>query len=121
MLLNGYAGLRQPRAFNLNALESQQPPFTPGPELDPNASHEEIAAHIHTQYLNSLRVLGCELSGEELWDAVGRVWAYDAEEVAEDWWVEWGLPAERAKGTAPAMQHIPPAAVRVEREIELGP
>ena len=119
MLLNGYASLRNPRASNLNAFESQQPPFTAGPEPDPNASHEEIAAQIRTQYLASLRVLGCDLSGEQLWDAVGDVWAYDAEEAAEDWWVEWGLPAERAKGAAPALQRAAPAVVRVEREVKL--
>lgn len=36
---------------------------------------------------------------EELWSELMTIWGYDAEDEADNWWVEWGLLRERANGS----------------------
>jgi salicylate hydroxylase len=42
---------------------------------------------------------------EELWSELMTIWGYDAEDEADNWWVEWGLLRERAKG-APTLETL---------------
>lgn len=105
-LLNGFAGMRHARALSVMAFEHLHSPFSSLPQLSAAATPEDAAAQMRDHCLATLRMLGCDLSGLRLWDAVGALWAHDAEDAADNWWVEWGLPAERMRGEAPDEQRI---------------
>ena len=51
---------------------------------------------------------------EELpeWTEIKDVFGYDAEDDADNWWVEWGLLRERARGTDIKMGFVEPIAIR---------
>ena len=39
-----------------------------------------------------------ETGTAQMWDEHREVFGYDAEDAGDQWWVDWGLPAERARG-----------------------
>ena len=103
------------------AFEYHHSPFAVLPRLADAATPEAAATQVREHCLTLIRMLGFDLSGVRLWDAVGAIWAHDAEDAADAWWVEWGLPAERARGEAPKMQQAGTEMVSVERAIEVIP
>jgi len=36
----------------------------------------------------------------EKWEQLKDLWGYDAEDEADNWWVQWGVLRERAKQTS---------------------
>jgi salicylate hydroxylase len=47
----------------------------------------------------------------DMWEEIKYVFGYDAEDEADNWWVQWGLLAMRAKG---ADMRIGPGAFTVQ-------
>ena len=58
-------------------------------------------------------------TSEEMIEVVENIFAYDPEDAADDWWVQWGLMQERAaKWTI--TEEAPVAVVLKEEEIALA-
>ncbi|EPQ57593.1 FAD/NAD P-binding domain-containing protein [Gloeophyllum trabeum ATCC 11539] len=53
------------------------------------------------------------LEGEEMYDAILKVFAYDPVDAAADWWVQWGMLNERAKGRV--AENMVPLDIAVEQ------
>lgn len=102
------------------SFEYHHSPFAVLPRLAAAVTPEAAATQVREHCNAIIRMLGFDMSGVRLWDAVGAIWAYDAEDAADDWWVEWGLPAERARGEVQKEQRIVPGTVSVERSIEVA-
>ena len=51
-------------------------------------------------------------TSEEMVQAIEGIFAYDAEDEADNWWMRWGLPAERAE------RKFTPGELEVERKEE---
>ncbi|TFK18772.1 FAD/NAD(P)-binding domain-containing protein [Coprinopsis marcescibilis] len=52
------------------------------------------------------------------WAEIKDLFGYDAEDEADDWWVEWGLLRERARGTDVSQGFVQHAMVMVNDELE---
>jgi salicylate hydroxylase len=98
--LQAYSELRQPRAQRICTFEFAMSPFASLPVWDPSSTEFPTEdAFMEAHYCRSLNMLGCELSGVELWDAVSAIWANDSEETADEWWQTTGRIGEHAKSS----------------------
>ncbi|KAH6880181.1 hypothetical protein BKA70DRAFT_1473484 [Coprinopsis sp. MPI-PUGE-AT-0042] len=59
---------------------------------------------------------------EELpqWAEIKELFGYDAEDDADNWWMEWGLLRERAKGTDLSNGFVAPAEIKVATGVSLA-
>jgi hypothetical protein len=77
-------------------------PFASLPVWDPSSrEYPTEDAFMEAHYRRSLAMFGCDRVGAELWEAVAGIWADDAEEAADEWWMHTGRIGERQleKGT----------------------
>jgi salicylate hydroxylase len=91
-LVQAYETIRRERSKFLHELEAMsvmQTMFPPGRER--NARDLDLQKRLHAgQYKWDDDVyLG-------LWGQLYEIWAYNAFDVADDWWVQWGMLRERA-------------------------
>lgn len=54
------------------------------------------------------------------WNSIKGVFAYDPEEDVENWWHEWGLLRERARGTDVALGFVEPVTIHQDVSQEVS-
>ncbi|KDQ59142.1 hypothetical protein JAAARDRAFT_192684 [Jaapia argillacea MUCL 33604] len=91
MLLDAFQEIRQPRCKSVHAFESYNLRYMSmpaGPEQEARDAAMKLA---YDQGKGAL-------DGDEAYGEVLQMFAYDPEDAASDWWVQWGLLNERSKG-----------------------
>ncbi|EIW83799.1 FAD/NAD(P)-binding domain-containing protein [Coniophora puteana RWD-64-598 SS2] len=69
--------------------------------LPDGAEQRERDARMRGNVAEGRTVIGSiEREGASQWESVKEMFAYDAEDAADDWWVKWGLLREAAKQNA---------------------
>jgi salicylate hydroxylase len=94
LLVRAYETIRRDRSEFLHRVEMMnmtQTMFPPGPER--NARDEEMQKLLHAgqAHWDDEAYLG-------LWGHLCEIWAYNAFDAADDWWVQWGILRERSLG-----------------------
>ena len=54
-----------------------------------------------------------EMEESPEWVEVKEIFGYNAEDDADNWWVQWGLLRERAKGTDLSYETLPPIPIKM--------
>ncbi|KDQ27022.1 hypothetical protein PLEOSDRAFT_176495 [Pleurotus ostreatus PC15] len=106
MLLNAFQDLRRDRCMDVGLTELNNATLVtlpPGPTRDGrNAGFRQALALLQKAEENGERWSDAQLRDQ--WDEIGYVFAYNARDAAEDWWVEWGALGEGSKAM---MMHDP--------------
>lgn len=106
MLLNAFQDLRRDRCMDVGLTELNNATLVtlpPGPTRDGrDAGFRQALALLQQAEENGERWSDAQLRDQ--WDEIGYVFAYNARDAAEDWWVEWGALGEGSKAL---MMHDP--------------
>lgn len=108
--LYAFQDLRQARVEKIRGLDVSNIQFMTMPPSDMTRGRD---AAMRAKYDEGKNVLGGDDSDDDdgnvaQWDDNREIFGYDAEDEADNWWVEWGLLAERAREG------------KVEMEVELN-
>lgn len=96
--LYAFQELRQPRLSYVRASETGNLFFMTMPAGEQTDIRDE---EFRAKQRAGINVLDpWEGGGAKAWEQIKELWGYDAEDEADNWWVEWGILRERAKGTA---------------------
>jgi salicylate hydroxylase len=91
-LVSAYETIRRERSKFLHEVEVSsvtQSMFPPGPEREARDFEMQKLLHARQHKWNDDAYLG-------VWGQLCQVWAYDAFDAADDWWVQWGVLRERS-------------------------
>lgn len=96
--LYAFQDLRQARVEKIRNLDMANIYFMTMPPSDMTEARDKA---MRAKYDAGQNVLGGDDEdpdgNSEQWDENREIFGYDAEDEADNWWVEWGLLAERAK------------------------
>lgn len=90
--MGAYETIRRERSKFLHEVEAttiQQSMFPPGPEQDARNFEMRKLYSTGQHKWDDDAFLG-------IWGQLCEVWAYDAFDAADDWWVQWGVLRERS-------------------------
>lgn len=90
--MRAYETIRRGRSKFLHEVEVTsvtQTMFPPGPERQARDSEMQKFLHAGQDKWDDDAYLG-------IWGQLCEVWAYNAFDAADDWWVQWGVLRERA-------------------------
>jgi salicylate hydroxylase len=93
-LVNAYETIRRERSKFLHEVDVaniSQSMFPPGPERQARDFEMQKLLHAREHNWDDNAYLG-------IWGQLYQVWAYNAFDAADDWWVQWGALRERAMG-----------------------
>jgi len=96
--LFAFQNLREERCQKNRALDIGNILFMMEPEGEGTAQRDAMMRGKHDQGRNVLSG-DDEDSNVAQWDHNRELFGYDAEDEADNWWVQWGLLQERAKAT----------------------
>jgi salicylate hydroxylase len=96
--LYAFQNLREERCQKNRALDIDNVLFMMEPEGEGTAQRDTMMRTKHDQGQNVLAG-GDENGIVALWDQNRELFAYDAEDEADNWWVQWGLLQERSKAS----------------------
>jgi len=121
-LLFAFQDLRQPHVQRVYRKEVEQDiGFM---TLPPGEEAEGRNDWMRSRRDAGLDVLASDGDSEELseWSESKEVFGYDAEDDADNWWMEWGLLRERARGTDISKGFVEPIAIKtgVSSALPLG-
>jgi salicylate hydroxylase len=120
-LLSAFQDLRTPRCDFVRKKENGDISFM---NLPPCEFQEGRDQTFRTKRDAGVGVLdSLEGSDEEelpQWVEIKELFGYDAEDDADNWWMEWGLLRERAKGTDLINGFVAPAEVKVATGVSLA-
>ncbi|KAJ3533645.1 hypothetical protein NMY22_g7250 [Coprinellus aureogranulatus] len=113
-LLYAYQDLRQPHVRRVQQKELADLYYQTMPPGEVQQGRDEF---MRTQRDAGRSPLAPLSEDEELpeWTEMKDVFGYDAEDDADNWWVEWGLLRERARGTDVKLGFVEPVAIRQGR------
>ncbi|EAU85110.2 hypothetical protein CC1G_08083 [Coprinopsis cinerea okayama7 len=116
-LLSAFQDLRTPRLERVLNKEIGDVMFMtlpPGPQQDGRNAHFTARRDAGVSVFDALP--GSAADEEELpqWLEIKDTFGYDAEDDADNWWMEWGLLRERAKGRDLTDGFVNPAMVSVQ-------
>jgi len=74
--------------------------FPPGPEREFRDLEMQKLLHARQHKWDDDAYLG-------IWGQLCQVWAYDAFDAADDWWVQWGMLRERAISLQDSDNQVP--------------
>ena len=95
-LLYAFQEIRQPRTREVHARDVRELTFLllpDGPIQEERDRRSRALARAGKNILEGDEAVG---RGNELWETVCRIFGYDCEDEADDWWMEWGVLRERA-------------------------
>jgi salicylate hydroxylase len=96
--LYAFQNLREERCQKNRALDIGNVLFMMEPEGEATAQRDTMMRAKHDQGRNVMA--GDDEDGiVALWDQNRELFAYDAEDEADNWWVQWGLLQERSKAS----------------------
>ena len=96
--LYAFQNLREERCQKNRALDIGNVLFMMEPEGEATAQRDIMMRAKHDQGRNVMA--GDDEDGiVALWDQNRELFAYDAEDEADNWWVQWGLLQERSKAS----------------------
>jgi hypothetical protein len=101
--VGAYETIRRGRSKLLHEIEVtsvMQTMFPPGPEREARDLEMQNLLHAGQHKWDDDAYLG-------MWGPLCDVWAYDAFDVADDWWVQWGVLRERAICPQNPNVHLP--------------
>lgn len=113
-LLYAFQDLRQPHVKTVLAQEIRDIDFMSLPDCEMQQGRDDS---LRTKRDAGIDVMAPSSTEEEMpqWAEVKFVFCYDAEDDADNWWMEWGLLRERARGTDVALGFVEPVAIRQGR------
>jgi salicylate hydroxylase len=91
-LVSAYETIRRERSKFLHEVEATtvtQSMFPPGPECEARNLEMQKLLHARQHKWDDDAFLG-------IWGQLCQVWAYDAFDAADDWWVQWGVLREQS-------------------------
>ena len=94
--LYAFQELRQSRTRSVRASEFGNAFFMAMADCEASRQRDAGMRALGQQGVNVLEA-GGEASG--LWDEIREIFGYDCEDEADDWWVQWGVLRERARGS----------------------
>ncbi|RXW19363.1 hypothetical protein EST38_g6500 [Candolleomyces aberdarensis] len=109
-LLYAFQDLRQPHCQKVSSKELHDINFMCMPPGEMQEGRDNVMRGKRDAGLNVLDASGDQEEQAE-WAEIKDVFGYDAEDDADNWWMEWGLLRERARGTDVAGGHVQPVAV----------
>ena len=101
--MNAYENIRRERSKFLHEVEVStisQAMFPPGPEREFRDLEMQKLLHARQHKWDDDAYLG-------IWGQLCQVWAYDAFDAADDWWVQWGMLRERAISLQDSDNQVP--------------
>jgi salicylate hydroxylase len=93
--LYAFQNLREPRCQSNRALDISNIEFMMAPSCEATEMRDQMMREKHDRGTNVLT--GDEDNTVAQWDRNCELFGYDAEDEADNWWVQWGLLQERAK------------------------
>lgn len=109
-LLYAFQDLRQPHCQKVSSKELHDINFMCMPPGEMQEGRDNVMRGKRDAGLNVLDASSDQEEQAE-WAEIKDVFGYDAEDDADNWWMEWGLLRERARGTDVAGGHVQPVAV----------
>lgn len=92
-----FQDLRQPRINLVYGREVGIIQYMTMPPCEFQAGRDQEMRAKRDAGINVLDALG-DMEETPQWQEIKEIFGYDAEDEADNWWVEWGLLRERAKG-----------------------
>lgn len=110
-LLYAFQELRQPHVKKVKENEMGAIDFMGMPPCEFRTAREEM---LRAKRDAGQDAFASDATGEEMpqWTEIKEVFGYDAEDDADNWWMEWGLLRERARGTDLKFGFVEPIAIR---------
>lgn len=95
--LYAFQNLREPRCESNRALDITNVQFMMAPEGEATQMRDRMMREKHDLGRDVLTPYDDEDGTATQWDRNCELFGYDAEDEADNWWVQWGLLQERAK------------------------
>lgn len=110
-LLYAFQDLRQPHVRRIKEGEMNNMNFMGMPQCEFQQGRDDA---LRTNRDAGLDAFATDGDQEELpqWAEIKEVFGYDAEDDADNWWIEWGLLRERARGTDLKFGFVEPVAIQ---------
>ena len=96
--LNAFQDLRSPRVSRMFTTELRNIATMCLPPSPTQHLRDQSMRDKYKEGRNVLEGEGGDIA--EQWEEIKSVFGYDAQDVADDWWVKWGMLRERARGKA---------------------
>ena len=93
--LYAFQNLREPRCQSNRVLDISNIEFMMAPSCEATEMRDQMMREKHDRGRNVLS--GDDDDTVAQWDRNCELFGYDAEDEADNWWVQWGLLQERAK------------------------
>ncbi len=94
--LHAYQNLREERCQKTRNLDVSNVLFQTAPDTEETIERQAQMRQRHDEGRNVLSGDGDDSTVAQ-WDQNRELFAYDAEDEADNWWVQWGLLRERSK------------------------
>ena len=97
-LLYAFQEVRQPRTREVRTRDVFDLSYMLLPDGPEQAARDSRMQALTRAGKNVLEDLDGDEKANQLWETLCRIFGYDCEDEADDWWVQWGLLRERAIG-----------------------
>ena len=94
--LYAFQEIRQPRTRAVRARDTHDLQYMLLPDGPEQAARDARMQALTRAGKNVLENLDGEEKAGQLWETLCRIFGYDCEDEADDWWVQWGMLRERA-------------------------
>lgn len=111
-LLYAYQDLRQPHVRRVQEKEMSDIYFQMMPPGEVQRGRDEYMISQRDAGRSPLAPASEDEDELPEWAELKDVFGYDAEDDADNWWMEWGLLRERARGTDVKLGFVEPVAIR---------
>lgn len=111
-LLYAYQDLRQPHVRRVQQKDLSDLYFQCTPPGEVQQGRDDFMRAQRDAGRSPLAPAGADEEELPEWTEIKDVFGYDAEDDADNWWVEWGLLRERARGTDVKLGFVEPIAIR---------
>ena len=94
--LYAFQEIRQPRTRAVRSRDTHDLQYMLLPDGPEQAARDARMQALTRAGKNVLENLDGEEKAGQLWETLCRIFGYDCEDEADDWWVQWGMLRERA-------------------------